>query len=267
MLPAYMNWYVVRRKIASETHNHMRRIMWIQHSHLPSIYVHVYECDNRLVLDRRLDLLDTYRWLLQVTIQLQLLFALLQFTRARTKVSQSAVSSPVVAWWQIPAMSSAFVLTFLPAGDDLTINSLSMSKFCYDRRSVGQSVLVSSLPLGPKTRFLLPSDSWEFVNDAGPLWWEDGYVVYNCCWSSPAQSLPGPSPAEFMTIFYYLRFKIPLTWKSRSRYLYPSGRGWPSYAPSHCVPFSSPPLTRRATVESFESTSTRAIWLLQLSYL
>jgi hypothetical protein len=34
-------------------------------------------------------------------------------------------------------------------------------------------------------------------------------------------------------------------------YLYIPGTGWPSYTPRHWVPFSSPPTTRRATVEAF----------------
>jgi hypothetical protein len=37
----------------------------------------------------------------------------------------------------------------------------------------------------------------------------------------------------------------------------PPGTGWPSYTPRHCIPFSSPPMTRRATVEVFEHASTR----------
>jgi hypothetical protein len=48
----------------------------------------------------------------------------LQFTTARTKFSHSAVSSPIVAWWRIPTVSSASLLTFLPAGDCLTTHSL-----------------------------------------------------------------------------------------------------------------------------------------------
>jgi hypothetical protein len=40
-----------------------------------------------------------------------------QLTTARTKSSQSAVFSAVVAWWHISTMSSASILTFEPAGD------------------------------------------------------------------------------------------------------------------------------------------------------
>jgi hypothetical protein len=107
--------------------------------------------------------------------------------------------SPVVACWQIPTMSSASVLTFLPSGDCLATNSLlqlstleSKSKLCYDRRSVTQSVLVSSPELGPKTRFLLLSDSCGFPDVGRPLWREDECVVYNFCWASPTQSYLPP---------------------------------------------------------------------------
>jgi hypothetical protein len=37
-----------------------------------------------------------------------------------------------------------------------------------------------------------------------PLSREDGSVVYNFCWTSPAQSLSGQSPAGLNTIFYCL---------------------------------------------------------------
>jgi hypothetical protein len=39
------------------------------------------------------------------------------------------------------------------------------------------------------------------------LWRDNGSVVYNCCWSSPAQSFSGPSPTELVTIFYCFRFE------------------------------------------------------------
>jgi hypothetical protein len=86
----------------------------------------------------------------------------------------------------------------------------------------------------------------------GALSDEDGSVVYIRCWSSPAQSFSGPSPAGIMTIFYCLRFETPPAWRAGSPYLYPSGTGRPSYTPRHWVSFSSPPATRRTTVEEFE---------------
>jgi hypothetical protein len=41
-------------------------------------------------------------------------------------------------------------------------------------------------------------------------------------------------------------------------YLYLPGTGWPGYIPRDWVPFSSPPTTRRATVEVFDLASTGA---------
>jgi hypothetical protein len=44
-----------------------------------------------------------------------------------------------------------------------------LKKLCYDPRSVSQSTLVSSTHLGPRTRFLLMSDSFEFVHVGHPF--------------------------------------------------------------------------------------------------
>jgi hypothetical protein len=61
-----------------------------------------------------------------------------------------------------------------------------------------------------------------------------------------------------MTTFYCPRFETTPIWRARSPYLHPPGTGWPSYTPRHWVPFSSPPTTRRATVEVFDPASTRS---------
>jgi hypothetical protein len=78
---------------------------------------------------------------------------------------------------------------------------------CHDRRSVGQSISEYSTHMRPKTRFLLLSGSCGFVDVGRSLWRKDGSVVYNWCWSSPAQSYSGPSPVGLATIFYCLRFE------------------------------------------------------------
>jgi hypothetical protein len=111
----------------------------------------------------------------------------------------------------------------------------SKSKLCHDWQSVGQSVFVSSTHLGPKTRYLLLSESCGFVNVGRLLWREGGSVFNNYCWPFPAFSFLGPSPARLVTIFYCLRFEISPTWKARFRCLYPPGTGWPSYTPRHWV--------------------------------
>jgi hypothetical protein len=114
---------------------------------------------------------------------------------------------------------------------------------------------MSSTHLGPKTRFLLLSEICVFVDVGHPLWREDGSVVYNYCWPSPMQSFSSPSSAGLMTIFYFLRFETPPTWRVRSLYLNPPETGWPSYTPRHCFPFSLSPTSHRATVEVFEPAS------------
>jgi hypothetical protein len=54
---------------------------------------------------------------------------------------------------------------------------VSKKKLCYDRRPVGQSVLVSSTHLGPKARFLILSDNCGFVVVGRSLWREHWSVV------------------------------------------------------------------------------------------
>jgi hypothetical protein len=60
------------------------------------------------------------------------------------------------------------------------------SKLCYD-----QSASLSwcqAFIWAQDHRYLLLSDSCGFVRMRRLLWWEDVPVVYNCWWSSPAQS-------------------------------------------------------------------------------
>jgi hypothetical protein len=82
-------------------------------------------------------------------------------------------------------------------------------------------------------------------------------MFYNCCWPSPARSSSCPSPAG-LAMFYCLSFDTPLTWRTRSLYVYPLEIGWPPFTPRHWVPFSSPFKTRRVTLKVFEPASTWA---------
>jgi hypothetical protein len=65
-------------------------------------------------------------------------------------------------------------------------------------------------PPGAYDQILLLSDSSGFIDVGRSPLREDGSVVYNCCWPSPAQSFSGPSPMGLATIFYCLRFKASL---------------------------------------------------------
>jgi hypothetical protein len=142
-----------------------------------------------------------------------------------------------------PASTTSFILLTTVALNWLN-QSLKKSKLCYDGRSIGQYVLVSSRHLGPKTRFLLLSDSCGFVDAGLPLWWEDMSDVYNFCWASPAQLFPGPYPTGLMTIFCCLNFWDSPDQEGRCAYLCPPGIGWPIYPPRHWVPFPWPLLLR-----------------------
>jgi hypothetical protein len=136
--------------------------------------------------------------------------------------------------------------------------SKSKSKSCYDRRSIGRSVLVSSTHVGPKTRFFCcqtvagllmrgalsdEGRDLSFIIAAGLRQRGHSRVrVSRDSWSYFTVSDSGLPPP---------------TWRARSPYLYLPGTEWPIYTPRHWVPFSSPLTTRRATVKIFEPGSTR----------
>jgi hypothetical protein len=124
----------------------------------------------------------------------------------------------------------------LELNDNYSRKSKSKSKLCYDQRSVGQSVLVSTLR----------PDFYYCQTVMGLLMW--GTL------SDKRTGLPftigaGPSVTGLVTIFYCFKFKTPPTWRARPPYSYHPGTGWPSYTPRHWVPFSSPPTTPLAYVK------------------
>jgi hypothetical protein len=137
----------------------------------------------------------------------------------------------LAGWWP----SHTLILWLLAAGDcSGTELTKSKSKLCYDRPSVGQSVLVSRPHLGLTTRFLLLSDScgllmWGafYKEIAGlPFTIAAGALQRSHSWVRvPRDSWP----------YYCPRLETPPTWRARSPYLYPPGTGWPSYIPRHWV--------------------------------
>jgi hypothetical protein len=82
-------------------------------------------------------------------------------------------------------------------------------------------------PSGVYDQIFLLSDSCGFVDVERSLARVKGSAVYNCCWSSPAQSFLGPSPAGLVTIFYCLRFETPPNWRAR----FPQEQGGPVIPP------------------------------------
>jgi hypothetical protein len=92
-------------------------------------------------------------------------------------------------------------------------------------------------PSGAYDQILFPfgiwntSDSYVLDSVGHPLWREDGSVFCMCCWPLPAQS-----------------FLVLVPWDLRPYFTVSDLR----------LPFSSPPMTRRVTVEVFDPASTRA---------
>jgi hypothetical protein len=139
--------------------------------------------------------------------------------------------------WLTPSQGGGILTRNSYSATPSQVKVRSQSELCYDRRSVDQSLLVLSTHLMLKTRFLLLSNSCEFVDLGLPLWREGGSVVYNCCWPSSAHLFSGPSPAGLMTTFCCLRFETPPTWRAKSPYLCAPGTWWPRYTPGTGFPF------------------------------
>jgi hypothetical protein len=106
------------------------------------------------------------------------------------------------------------------------------------RSTVSRPVfLVSSTHLGLKVRSLLLSNSCGFVDVERSLWRDNGSAVYNCCWSSPAQSFLRQSPAGLVNIFYCLRFETPQPGGPGPSIYIPQEQGSPVIPPGTGFPF------------------------------
>jgi hypothetical protein len=144
--------------------------------------------------------------------------------------------SPRKRMAQLYPWGTGFPLLRLLRQAGLWFKRFFFSKLYQDRRSVGQSVLVSGTHLGPATNFSfslkLYLDSCVFVIMGRLLWREDGSVIYNCYWASPAKSFSSPCSERLMTKLYFLKFEIPLLWSARFPYLLPGEHGSPRISPS-----------------------------------
>jgi hypothetical protein len=121
-------------------------------------------------------------------------------------------------WRILVAVASTVMVSSSPAGLTTIFYCLTAWKIS-DLLSVkisyvttdGQSESLSwcQTPiLGPKTNFLLLSDSCGFVDMGLTIWRGDWSIVYNCYWSSPAQSFSVSSPEGLMTIFTVSESKL-----------------------------------------------------------
>jgi hypothetical protein len=73
-------------------------------------------------------------------------------------------------------------------------------------------------------RFLLLSDSFGFVDVRRSLWRENRSAVYNCCWSSPAQSFLGTSPSGPWPYFTVSDSRLPQSGGPGSPIYFPRNR-------------------------------------------
>jgi hypothetical protein len=66
------------------------------------------------------------------------------------------------------------------------------SELLYDWRFTANHFILATSPLRLTTSYFIFQLNTCCYRPC--LWWEDGSVVYNCCWSSPAKSFSCPSP-------------------------------------------------------------------------
>jgi hypothetical protein len=113
------------------------------------------------------------------------------------------------------------------------LNQKPKSKLCYDRRSVGQCVWVSSTHLGAKTRFLLLSNSFGVPSlTRGRVCRLQLLLVL-----ASAVILGSESRETHDNILLSQIRDPPPTWRARFPYLYLQGQGSPVTPPGIGFPF------------------------------
>jgi hypothetical protein len=201
-----------------------------------------------------MDFLTIHHSELQVITALPLIYTIHKLQQHPLSPFQPAVSSPAVLWQrlltvdilQFPALKMSsqppvqnststnnsqacgpFHTTLLVYSSQADFQlTESESELLYDLRFTANRFVLATSQLRPTTSIFFNWTLSVIVLMQHLLWREDGSIVYNCCWSSSAQSFSGPSPAGLMTIFYCLRLETPPTWRARSPYLYPPGTGF-----------------------------------------
>jgi hypothetical protein len=133
--------------------------------------------------------------------------------------------------------------------------SESESELLYHWRFTADQFVLATSPLRPTTgMFIFQLNTCGYSPYVTSFWREDGPVVCICCWSSPAQSFSDPRPRDSWPYFTASILSLPQPGVPVPCICSP---GWPGYTSRHWVHFSSPPTTRRSTVELFDPASTR----------
>jgi hypothetical protein len=118
-------------------------------------------------------------------------------------------------------------------------------KLCYDRRSVGQSLLLSSPIWGPRPDFLLLSNSLRVCSCETPSLTRGRVFHLQLLLVLASGVILGSEYRGTHDHILLAQIHDSPNLETRFPYLYPPGTGWPSYTPRHCVPFPSPPTTRQ----------------------
>jgi hypothetical protein len=129
-------------------------------------------------------------------------------------------------------------------------------KLIYDRQSVGQSVLVSGVHLGPVTNFSFSSkfhsDICVFVILYHPLWREDGSVIFCTIASRPCQSSHSwVEVPQNSRPYFTVWSETPQPGGPGSRIYVPQEQGGPVIPPGTGFHFRRLLTTRRAVVEVY----------------
>jgi hypothetical protein len=119
--------------------------------------------------------------------------------------------------------TSFSLLTTAPVG---WLNS-SKSKLCHDWRLVSQSASVS-IPSGAQNQIFITVRQMRVCWCGVPFLTGDGSVVCNCCWSSTAQSLSGPSPRRTHDHILLSQIRDSPNLEDQVPVFTPK-TGWPSY--------------------------------------
>jgi hypothetical protein len=151
--------------------------------------------------------------------------------------SQSITALPLVYPLHKSQGHAPFSFSFFSVLRCTPSYSESELELLYDWRFAANQFILASSPLRLTTSNFFKWILAFVVLMQHPLWGEDGSVVYNCCWSSSAQSLSGPTPAGLVTIFYCLKFETPQPSGPDPRIYITQKHGGPVIPPDIGFPF------------------------------
>jgi hypothetical protein len=113
--------------------------------------------------------------------------------------------------WPPLATTRCLLRLALTSDSELVCLKTNCPKVRVEVTTDGQSASLSwcQAPSGAQDQIFVTVDSCGFVDVECPFWREDGSVVYNCCWPSPAQAFSGSSPYFTVSKSRLLQPRVP----------------------------------------------------------